>query len=354
MNRVVGMVLHRRKTTPHRHHAVADILVDHAQVVLDTAAQQGKMMVEHVGRFLLRQLLGLRREAHDVGEHHGDDPPARRHRILAQLHQSEDETARHIGAEPFQRPTCLVEAVPGIVDLAQPRLAVERLVELELLDQLRGRGQGADGPRHAEPHHQRQQRGDGQRDAADDSPVGQPVEVAGRILDREILPDQPGLGAEPLEFAIDEHPAPTALLDDVPQRSQRPVDLRRPHGRVPDLGEDGVVHLLDGGQGSRLGEAEPAGIDQPARRQHMVATDEDEIAPVAAAHRIADEIGEIADGHRGDQAADEGIVDAPHRRAHVDHRLLDGLAPEQGAPESVLRRLELTEALHALRLVDQR
>ena len=138
------------------------------------------------------------------------------------------------------------------------------------------------------------------------------------------------------------------------ERAQRPVDLRRAHRRVPDLGQHRIVDFLDRRQRPLFRQAQSARVDQPARRQDLVAADEDEVSPVSAPARIADEVGEIADRHRGDQAADEGVVDAPHRRAHVDHRLLDRLAPEERAPESLLRRLELTEALHALRLGDQR
>ncbi len=98
--------------------------------------------------------------------------------------------------------------------------------------------------------------------AADDGAVGQPVEVAGRLLDREILPDQPGIGAEALQLAIDEDPAPPPFLDDMTERAQRPVDLRRTHRRVPDLGQDRVVDFLDRRQRPLFGQAEPARIDQ--------------------------------------------------------------------------------------------
>ena len=118
-----------------------------------------------------------------------------RTRVLAELHQPEDQAVRHVGAEPFQGAARLVETVAGIVDLAQPRAAVERLVELQPLDRLGGRGDGADRARHRQPDQQRQQGGDSERGAADDGAVGQPVEVAGGLLQRKVLPDQPGLGA---------------------------------------------------------------------------------------------------------------------------------------------------------------
>jgi hypothetical protein len=91
-------------------------------------------------------------------------------------------------------------------------------------------------------------------------------------------------------------------------------------------------------------------------RQDLVMVDQDEI--VAAAHATcparADTIAEIADRDRGDQTADEGVVDAPHRRAHVEQRLLQRVAPEQLAPEGAVRRLQLAKALHALRQGEKR
>jgi hypothetical protein len=97
-------------------------------------------------------------------------------------------------------PARLVEAVAGIVDLAQPRAEVERLVELQPLDRLGGRGDCADRARHRESDQQRQQGRDRKRGAADDGAVGQPVEIAGGVLERKVLPDQPGFRAIAAQF----------------------------------------------------------------------------------------------------------------------------------------------------------
>src|SRR5437660_241251 len=59
-NRAVGVVVDPRQAAPHRHDRIADILVDHALLVIDAGAEQGEMMVEQVGGVLLGQLLGLR------------------------------------------------------------------------------------------------------------------------------------------------------------------------------------------------------------------------------------------------------------------------------------------------------
>ena len=354
LHRMVGMVLHLKQAAPHRHHAVADILVDHPLLALDAGAEQGEVMVEHLGGFLLVQLLGLRREAHDVGEHHRDIAPARNDRALSELHQAQHQSVGHVGTEPFQRTTRLVEAVAGIVDLAQPRTAMEGHVEFQLLDRFRGRRDGADRAGHAQPHEQRQQGGNRESDAADDGTVGQPVEIARRLLNREILPNQPRIGAEAAQFAIDEHPAVAVDLDDMAEAAERPIDPLRTNRSTPDMGQHRIVDLLDGGQRMLFGKAEAARIDQAAMRQHLVAADQDEIPAIAAARRIADQVGKVADRDRGDQAADEGIVDTAHRRTDIDHRLLDRLAPEQGPPEGVLRQLQLAEAFEAARRVHQR
>jgi hypothetical protein len=68
------------------------------------------------------------------------------------------------------------------------------LVELQPLDRLGRRGDGADRARHAHAHQEREQQRHGECRGADDGAVHQPVEVGGRLLDREVLADQPGLG----------------------------------------------------------------------------------------------------------------------------------------------------------------
>ena len=271
-NRVVGMIVHPRQAAPHRHDEIADVFVDHALLVVDAGTEQCEMVVEQVCRLLLGQVLGMGRELDDVAEHHRHVAPARAHRVLAEFHQPKDQAMRHVGAEPFQRAARLVEAVAGIVDLAQPRTAMERPVEFQAFDQFGGRGDGADRPRHAEPDQQRQQKGDRQRGRADDGAVGQTVEIAGRVLDREILAHQPGLAlaAVTAQLAIDEHPAPSLGLDDVTEIAQCAIDLRIAHRRIPDPGQHGIVDFLDGGQRPLFGQAKAARIDQPAVGQHLV------------------------------------------------------------------------------------
>ena len=323
----------RGQAAPHRHHGVADVLVDHALLVVDAGAEQCEMMVEQVGGLLLGQVLGLRRELDDVAEHHGHVAPARAHRVLAELHQPEDQAVRHVGAEPFQRAARLVEAVAGIVDLAQPRAAVERLVEFEPLDRLGRRGDGADRARHAEPHQQRQQRRDRERrrrrrwrrwSAGRDrwsrpraGSTARPARDRGRS------------GAARGRRTPSAAPRASTTWPTSPSARSICGDA---HRRIPDPGEHGIVDFLDGRQRPVLREAEAARIDQPAMRQHLVASDQDEVAAAAALARFADQVGQVADRHGGDQAADEGIVDAPNRRAHIEHRLTAGDRSRTGHP----------------------
>ncbi len=140
----------------------------------------------------------------------------------------------------------------------------------------------------------------------------------------------------------------------MPERAQRAVDLRAAHRRIPDAGEHRIVDFLDGGQRPFVREAEPARIDQPPMRQHLVAPDQDEVAAAATPARLADQIGKIADRHGGEQPADEGVVETPYRRAHVEHGLLLERAPEQGAPEGAVRGLQLAELFQPARQVGQR
>ena len=44
-NRVIGMVLHAGQPAPHRHNRIADILVDHAVLMVDAGAEQGEVVV---------------------------------------------------------------------------------------------------------------------------------------------------------------------------------------------------------------------------------------------------------------------------------------------------------------------
>ena len=268
-HRMVGMVLHARQAAPHRHHGVADVLVDHALLVVDAGAEQREVMVEQVGGLLLGQVLGLRREFDDVGEHHRDVAPARAHGVLAELHQPEDQAVRHVGAEPFQRAARLVEAVAGIVDLAQPRAAMERLVELQPLDRLGRRGDGADRARHAEarsaapaaprPRAWRRRRwrrwsaGRDRRWRPRAGSTARPARARGRsraARDRRT----PSAG-----------PSASTTWPSVPSaRSIRGVA----HRRIPDPGQHRIVDLLDGRQlaGPRRGRGRadrPAG-DAPA------------------------------------------------------------------------------------------
>ena len=142
-------------------------------------------------------------------------------------------------------------------------------------------------------------------------------------------------------------------LDDVAERAQRAVDRRAVDRRIPDVRQHRIAELLDGRQRLVLGELEAAGIDQQPMRQHLVVVEQDEVAGIAAVIGIADQRGQVADTDRGDQRADEGVVNAPHRRAHVEHRLLHRRAPEQLAPEGTARGLQVAEALQPARQVGQ-
>ena len=77
-----GMVLGAPDSGPHTAITeVADVLVDDAVLVLDAGAEQGEVVVEQLGGLVLGQVLGLRRELDDVGEHHREvDAGARRRR----------------------------------------------------------------------------------------------------------------------------------------------------------------------------------------------------------------------------------------------------------------------------------
>ena len=152
-------------------------------------------------------------------------------------------------------------------------------------------------------------------------------------------PTSHGCGTVAGDLAVDEHPAPAADLDDMAEIAERPIDLRAAHRRIPELGQHGIVDLVDGGQRLVFGQPEPARIDQPAMRQHLVVVDQDEIAAAARAAR-ADPVAEVADRDGGDQAADEGVVDAPHRRAHVEQRLLQRRCSRTARP----RRCSATSA----------
>ena len=67
----VRIVLVRDRRAEHRHHVVADVLVDAAAVPLDLRAQAGQAALDDRLDRLVVELLGDRREARDVGEHDG-------------------------------------------------------------------------------------------------------------------------------------------------------------------------------------------------------------------------------------------------------------------------------------------
>src|SRR5215831_14011439 len=108
--------------------------------------------------------------------------------------------------------------------------------------------------------------------------------------------------------------------------AQCTIDLRTAHRWIPDLRQNRIIHLVDGGQRMFLREAKAARIDEAAMRQYLIAPYQDEV--VATGSTFADQVGKVAHRHGGHQPANECIVDAAHRRADIEHRLLLCLAPE--------------------------
>ena len=72
-NGPLGIVLGRGRRAPHRHHRVADELLDRAAVELDQAAARVEVAGEELARVLGVALLRGCREADEVGEEDGDE-----------------------------------------------------------------------------------------------------------------------------------------------------------------------------------------------------------------------------------------------------------------------------------------
>ena len=71
----LGVVLLRDRRPPHRHHRVADELLDGAAVALDERPRGIEVAGEELARLLGVAALGGGREADEVGEEDGDEPP---------------------------------------------------------------------------------------------------------------------------------------------------------------------------------------------------------------------------------------------------------------------------------------
>ena len=71
----LGVVLLRDGRAPERHHRVADELLDPAAVALDHVPRRLEVAREQLAGLLGVAALGLRREADQVGEEHGDEAP---------------------------------------------------------------------------------------------------------------------------------------------------------------------------------------------------------------------------------------------------------------------------------------
>jgi len=65
-----------------RHDAIADVLVDSAAVPEDDLGHLRQVLAQHLGHLLRLQLLGQRREAADIGEEDGHQPPTGRQAAL--------------------------------------------------------------------------------------------------------------------------------------------------------------------------------------------------------------------------------------------------------------------------------
>ena len=71
----LGVVLVRHRRAEHRHHRIADELLDRAAVTLDLLAQAGVVGADPRPHVLRVGGVGRSREADEVAEQHGDDLP---------------------------------------------------------------------------------------------------------------------------------------------------------------------------------------------------------------------------------------------------------------------------------------
>ncbi len=76
-NGPLGVVLRRHRRPPHRHHRVADELLDHAAVQPDEPPARVEVAGEELAHLLGVARLGEGREADQVGEEHRDEPAFR-------------------------------------------------------------------------------------------------------------------------------------------------------------------------------------------------------------------------------------------------------------------------------------
>ena len=95
----LGVVLVRDRRAEHRHHRVADELLDRAAVALELGAQARVVRREHRAHVLRVEPFGARRRADEVGEEDRDDLPllARRRRLGRErgaAHPAEAEALR--------------------------------------------------------------------------------------------------------------------------------------------------------------------------------------------------------------------------------------------------------------------
>ena len=74
-HRALGVVLGRRRRPPHRHHRVADELLDRAAVEPDQPVARLEVAREELAHLLRVAVLGERREPDEVGEEHRHEPP---------------------------------------------------------------------------------------------------------------------------------------------------------------------------------------------------------------------------------------------------------------------------------------
>ena len=112
-DRALGVVLLRDRRPPHRHHRVADELLDRAPVALDQAPAGFEVLREQLAHLFGIASLGERREPDQVGEENGDQPPLRRRRDRCGVDAGRQRRRRGKASVTSPAPQWLQNRIPG-------------------------------------------------------------------------------------------------------------------------------------------------------------------------------------------------------------------------------------------------
>ena len=281
-----------RRRVPERHDRIADKLVDHATVGMDSLCHGIEVRGDAAHQLGGRRLLALAREAGNVTEHDGELAVlAAQTRRPAGLHQPTHETLGHVQAEGAYADPHPLHGAGERRDLGNPGRGLNRALEVELAHPIglrrehlqgsgdaRGEQHGADqterhgGERkadHVEPHlaHRREQHlcrlEQGKHDPAGiggDAPQGDPIGNVQRsrfeeqsLASREVVDGIPMVGVEGARSAREiRRPLSAGIRQDQPIGAQQDGVIAPALGQASEAARQILEEKVDREHAARL------------------------------------------------------------------------------------------------------